>query len=334
MTRNNSAFFLNSNFLKRCISYELDNSTCLPQDFDRLLKGKEEILNTDYSCYQPEDIVADIQGKLGCFFQLKYISPENFKLRVYRISNWFNNHPRKESLVEELASFYIPPQAKCTLNRANLYGQQVFYCSSELITACEEFDLQYGNLFFISIWEFDGSGLTFSDYTFGQGGKYDSSSTYTEIKDKIALDVTEEQHKCMDFLHRFLAELFASNQDRFVARDRYLVPAAIAQKDMFNDNCAAVIYPSVKDLYKGTNYAIRADIAAKRLRPIKVLGCLYQGRVGIQSLRFDIKAHGDIRDIGKIEWKMFNNQKDTQLIEQILKMKFTPDQSQKSSSSI
>ena len=307
----------------KCITYQLINKDHLPQDLPKILEGSSAILKTDYSKRTHSGIVTDISDKLGLTFQLKYIPTISFKLRIYRISNWFNGLPDQEALARDLNSFFMPPKEKCLLNRANIAGSPVLYCSSDPITACEEFGLKYGDVFFISVWDFDGTGLTFSDYTYGQGDNYDTSKLYREVESKFDAEINEESQKCMDYIYKFFASLFALRQDTYVPRDRYLIPSALAHRDMYEDDCAAIIYPSVRDIYKGVNYALRPDIAERRTALVKVFACIFNRRIGAQNIRFDIRAMGGL-DNKKIGWSLYDRDNDVESTQEILRMRFTP----------
>ncbi|MEI2738502.1 MAG: RES family NAD+ phosphorylase [Chitinophagaceae bacterium] len=206
--------------------------------------------------------------KLGFIFKTVRISNTGqLTSKVYRIRK--KEDGINTSLISE---FSHPPINRTTIQRANLPGHPVFYCSPNAGTSLLEslvktFDEKGDNQYYLSEWEFTPNLPAY--VTIFLYGEYDKVDFFNSISDKNLNDFvenldnpTEDEIRRLKMLFRQFSSLFETKNEHYLSS--YL--GHIHFYDKSNIRTDVMIYPSI-ELEKGSlNYAVHPNTVFHKMK--------------------------------------------------------------------
>ncbi len=186
------------------------------------------------------------------FYQSDYKIPQY----LYRISN--NNAicgalKKPLSYFTDLNDLLAPPLEKTIFGRCNLKGQQVLYCSEDLVTAYWETKPQKGDI------------ITISRYELKEGAEFDFL-LFLPYKESDPLG-GHSLREIYTLLNDFIVDIYTLEIQSGRPRD-YLFSALISSTFLFPiksdlQHKQAIIYGSVQRSHNGANFAIKNDAIFK-----------------------------------------------------------------------
>lgn len=206
--------------------------------------------------------------KLGFIFKTVRVSNTNqLTSKVYRIRK--KDAGMNSTLITE---FSHPPVNKATIQRANLPGHPVFYCSpnagtSLLESLVKSFDKEGSNHYYLSEWVFTPNLPAY--VTMFLYGKYDNSELFNSVSDKNLKDFiekldgpTEDEVLRLQILFKNFSSLFEKKDEHYLSS--YL--GHIHFYDKSNIRTDVMIYPSI-ELERGSlNYAVHPNAVFHKMK--------------------------------------------------------------------
>ncbi len=234
-----------------------------------------ELKNTNFSQKSFEEIEKAFAKKFkGIFMISQEIDGELPNLTVHRAV--INNE--KNDSIDRIS---YPPSNITRLNRANIKGVPVFYCSEHAPTSISEIDPREGDTIYLGIWE--GNNLTqlpIVPYLTNYEGQLPHLKTLKQkIHDTIEkVEFFDASYEYKKLYYEILTELFLD--------DNLYLSSFIAHTLLYEKKATEIfIYPSVKNNRDFTNFAIHKDIIDnKKLNLAKVIRFKCEG--GLDSEGF------------------------------------------------
>ncbi len=153
-------------------------------------------------------------------------------------------HKEPKTLFTNKSDLWYPPNKYAQINRANDYGEPVYYCSSDPGTTI--FEVRPKKV---------GEWITTLDLDF-QMQKIDLLAVGIELTDVHKSTLSEGEKG----LHMFLRDKFTTKVD---PEENYLYHLTIAFIDLYSGKKDGVTYPSVASNLKGYNMALKRNFIDK-----------------------------------------------------------------------
>lgn len=213
----------------------------------RSLFGKvQDLSDHDYN---------SLKKNIVSFFNLKsVVRAENLPRHLIRISHnssIFKSRGEDISYIKNIKDLLAPPANLAKVNRCNLEGEQVLYCSLDEASAYWEVKPKYGDI------------ITLTRFVLKEGA-YSTCSIIVPYPVK-----PENFGSSMQIVYALIREFFVDVFTLKVDRDRprdYLFSATLCSDQLYypvpgnnDDAVEAIIYPSVQRAGYGDNIAIRND---------------------------------------------------------------------------
>jgi hypothetical protein len=219
---------------------------------------------------------------------------QNSGRAIPQFSQFFRaiKYPAKPSLVSDLS---YPPLNLSRINRANLEGEQMFYCSNHVNAPFYELHLEKGDRAVISNWTntipMTTNNIGYTDKNFqALGSEKADADSFSQPQ-----PLGTPENKAIAI---FLAELFCGQVNE-AEEEYYKLTTAIAHWAFNYEVFAALMYPTIKMHANADNYAIKKVfvdsgylqlISAQYIEVSAILGEIYAYKLLDYSEKYSSKG--------------------------------------------
>lgn len=263
-------------------------------------KLQEDIEKLDISSSpQDEEILVERLMELKLFFfGFSKIIPDFKRLTINK--SLPNND---NSTITEIKFLKNPPPESVTkYNRANLKNQSILYATFLLPTALNENNPDLGDLVTVSYWELKKDNNPLVVYPV-----FDFFKTKSMQLKKEFIKGIKDYPEGLKDIAIIDSCLVASYFSKYVEKGKeinYTFSAHLADKifnKIYNGQIEAIIYPSVKDITRTDNIAIKPDIFNARYKLVEVRESVVASKGNGAILLQELKRTKDF-DEKKIKW--------------------------------